>query len=1656
MVNGAIGDPEVERAVGTIPADSLIGTRVGERVDPALLLRRFYKFAVAADVRGRTPQQLAGAASSMAELAECRPATEARVRVFNPTLEDDGWTCDHTVVHVVVDNMPFLVDSVSGALNTSKHGIQSIIHPIMVVHRDTDGWLAELLDVERARDALVVGAIEESWLQFEIEKETNTADIAQIAHLVEKVLTDVRCAVEDWGRMRLQVRAIADELGVVRPQTVSVEECDQAAELLRWLVDDHFTFLGYREYDLFGEGVGEGAGEQVGEGPGEGTGERTGEREVALVSRPATGLGILRSERPRSKSFGRLSAEVRRRAREPKLLIITKANRKSTVHRSTYLDYIGIKRFDTSGRVVGERRLVGLFTTSAYSTSVMSIPVLHQIASRVIELSGFPPDSHSEKDLMRFIETYPRDELFQLDAEELWMIARQVLALGERRQTRLFLRRDEYGRFVSALVYLPRDKYDTVMRERIGNLLRDAYQAKSLDFSPMVSESVLTRLHYIVRMPPGVPVPVVDEERLIREIKDATVTWDDRMRAELVDRLGEERGLELWRRYQDAISGSYREQVRPAEAVIDLQRLAELAEWGQTRIELRQISSDHRFLFALYVLGEPVALSDLLPIFGSFGVEIETERSFQLGRQDGIDARIYHVELRLPLAPGARSGTSPAKGAEVGMHLEQRFAEAFDMTWRRLCDRDSLNRLVAVAGLSWREIAWIRSWVRYAQQIGGQYSPEYMASALVDNPHIARLLADLFRVRLDPSLVDEGRGQVSDRVDAETLEAIDGVESLGYDRILRRLRAIVLATLRTNAFAVDLTSRTRALALKFDPGRIPGMPHPVPKFEVWVWSPRVAGVHLRFGRISRGGLRWSDRSEDFRTEVLGLAKAQEIKNAVIVPDGAKGGFVVRDEGRAGAPTVPAARGVESYREFVSALLDVTDNRIRGAVVHPDRTVRWDGDDSYLVVAADKGTSSFSDIANEVAGDHGYWLGDAFASGGSVGYDHKAMGITARGAWVAVERHFRELDVDVTVDPIRVVGIGDMSGDVFGNAMLLSESMRLIAAFDHRHVFVDPDPDPAPSFAERRRLFESPGSSWADYDPDLISAGGAVYLRGAKSVQLSEAARIALDVGDRGEMTPDELIRAILRAPVDLLFNGGVGTFVKAAAESDLDVGDKANDAIRIDADALRVRVIGEGGNLGLTQAGRIDAALAGVALNTDSIDNSAGVDTSDHEVNIKIALDALVADDQMTGAERDALLARMQPEVARLVLRDNYLQNMMLGNARTQSAALFRVHCRLMTDLEGRGILDRREAMLPDRAECERRAAGGRGLTSPELSVLLALVKIALAEDILDSPLPREEYFGKNLRDYFPAELVERVGGRLGDHPLADEIIATQVANEIVNFAGLSFVFRVWEETRASPVEVARAFTVVREVFGFPAIWQRICELDGLVPTRVQSELQMAFRRLLDRATRWMVNIRGTTVDVAREVENLGRVVDELTPEVEGMLGGSDKAQMEEQAEQLVADGAPADLAREAASCLDRFCLLDIGEISRRENVKLRLAAAVYFRVSAMFDIADLLQQVASLPRSGEWDNLARVAMRSDVYAVVSQLAIRVLRASDSPDARVRVDAWSQRNLEGHRRVRDTLDRIREAGRYDLSTLAVALRMMRTLVAQDAGSGDRR
>ncbi|MEI6623368.1 MAG: NAD-glutamate dehydrogenase [Actinomycetes bacterium] len=1161
-----------------------------------------------------------------------------------------------------------------------------------------------------------------------------------------------------------------------------------------------------------------------------------------------------------------------------------------------------------------------------------------------------------------------------------------------------------------------------------------------------VSESVLARLHFVVRMPPGVPVPEVDLAVLEDRVRAATRRWDDDFNQALIHEFGEEKGWRLVRSYGPNLPESYKEDVSPRAAVADVGRLDALAEPGDYAVHLHETLGaavdEHRF--ALYRLGVPVPLFELLPVFASLGAQVIEQRPYELARSDGLKAWIYDVGLRLPATDHGIDG--------LGGELADKFCQAFLAAWRGDCEVDRLNALVTAAGLSWREVAWIRALVQYARQLGTPFSFQYFEQVLLSSPDVSVLLVGLFRARLDPDLASSARALLMVELEGRIGAAIDAVKSLDADRILRQLFALVQAVLRTNVFQLDAQGDAPvAVAYKINPTMVPQMPAPVPKYEIWTSSPRLSGVHLRFGRVARGGLRWSDRPEDMRTEILGLVKAQTAKNSVIVPVGAKGGFFIKQPRDRADRALWMEDGIACYREFINSMLSITDNLVAGQIVPPSRTVRWDSDDSYLVVAADKGTASFSDIANEISLERGFWLGDAFASGGSHGYDHKEMGITARGAWESVKRHFRDLGVDVQEQPFKVAGIGDMSGDVFGNGMLLSQQIQLVAAFDHRHIFLDPNPaDGAASLAERRRLFELPRSSWADYAKDLISAGGGVYSRSLKEVPITDEVRASLGLPeDVHTLTPDELVTAVLMAPVDLLWNGGIGTYVKATSETNEAAGDKANDAVRVNGADLRVRVVGEGGNLGLTQLGRVEAAMAGVQLNTDAIDNSAGVDCSDHEVNIKIALDAVVADGDLTFKQRNQLLVAMTDEVAHKVLQTNYRQNQLLGTSRMHTDEMMPVHRRLISWLCERGVLDRDLEYLPTDTLMAEREAAGLGLTSPELSVLISYVKIAVTEDLVDSPLAGEQWYERVLTGYFPDQLVQRCGPWLAKHPLRSEIIATVVANELVDSTGISFVFRTMEETGASTVEVARAYTVAREVFKLPDLWRRISELDGQVATRAQDTMALEIRRLLDRSTRWVLALRGGTVDVSGEINQFSATVAELSDVTPRLLVGGQRERLVRKAEQFIAAGAPDDLAYEAAASLEQFSLLDIDDIARRNNESLVTAAEVYFAVSEHYGIDALLVHIAKLPRGDRWSNMARAAARSDLYSVLAGLTSKVLRTTSDEDvAETRIAQWEGRNGEGQQRARATLAEIDAVAQYDLATLSVALRVLRTLVRQ--------
>ncbi len=1581
-------------------------------VDLGDYLSRFYEEVAPEDLLGKEPMDVVGPATHMLRLGSTRPQGTAVVDVFTPTIAGHEWTCGHTVVQVITDDMPFLLDSVVAAINETDRSLHLVAHPIYGVQRDAVGGLKAVLPGPADDHP---EAIRESWIHLEIDLDTDPASHVALEQRLHSVLEDVRESVEDWPRMTQKALELADELRATPPKTVDPDKVAESALFLQWLGEGNFTFLGYREYDLVRD-----------------------PEPTALVSHSGTGLGLLRSDTTHSQSFSELPPEVRAHATEHRVLVLTKANSRSTVHRPVRLDYVGVKRFDEAGEVIGEHRFIGLFTSSAYNQSVTQIPLLRRRVDELFELTGFAKNTHSGKDLLQFVETYPRDDFFQTDAQEMFPIARGVLQIHQRRQTRLFTRNDRFGRYVSCLVYLPRDRYNTTVRLRIQEKLLKAYGGWSVDQASLFTESVLARLHMLVYMPHGQSIPQVDTVALEHELAIAVQSWSDHLAQSLTVATGEERAGTLFAQYENAFPEAYKEEVTAREAVADILSLEAVDDTGIS-VLLSQpavVESLRDRRFTIHRVGPPVSLASVIPILSGFGVEVLEQRPYRVSTSDGVERHIYDFSIRLPEEEMPNEDT-----------FTQRFQQAFTASWLNHADIDRLNTLVTTGGLDWREVAAVRAWVEYARQIGSPFSAQYMTEVLLSHSDIVRLLVSLFEARHHPTDHDN---RLAKSIHAEILTALDSVASLDDDRVIRQLLGIVMAVLRTNYYQRVEAAPKPWISFKIDPREVPGMPLPAPMFEIFVTSPRMSGVHLRFGRVARGGLRWSDRREDFRTEVLGLVKAQMVKNAVIVPVGSKGGFVVKNPPPASNREAWMAEGIACYKSFISGLLDLTDNLVSGTVVPPADLHRRDGDDTYLVVAADKGTATFSDIANGVAQDYGFWLGDAFASGGSVGYDHKAMGITARGAWESVKRHFLEMGIDTQSEDFTVVGIGDMSGDVFGNGMLLSEHIRLVAAFDHRDIFLDPDPDAAVSFAERRRLFELSRSSWQDYDRSLISAGGGVFSRSLKSIPLTPEVRAVIGLPESVKaMTPNDLLHAILQAPVDLLWNGGIGTYVRAEVESNADVGDKANDAIRVTGSQLRCKVVGEGGNLGLTQLGRIEAAHNGVRLNTDAIDNSAGVDTSDHEVNIKILLDRIVNDGDLTVKQRNELLASMTNDVSELVLANNYWQNMLLSNGRFQKGELLPVHQRLMTSLENRGLLDREIEFLPTDEQIAERLAQGVGLVSPELSVLLAWSKIALTDDLMTTSIDSDDWAQKVLADYFPVELRSRYAQRLDEHPLRTEIVVTMLANDIVNHGGITFVHRVIEETGASVEEVARAYVAARQIFDMDSFWEELQALDRVAPTAAQNAMYLELRRLLDRSVRWVLTTRGGVLDVSKLIADIRPVVEQLGPLVPDLLQGSERARLEQRAADFVALGAPEPLAMRVSACLDLYSLLDIADMAVREKQDPESVTRLYFMVSEKFGVDALLTQISELDRGDRWSALARAAVRQDLYAAQAGLTVRIMRRTDPQDSpEDRIAAFAKANPEGLARARATLSEIRAYDRPSLATVSVALRLLRNISQQ--------
>ncbi|WP_394887950.1 NAD-glutamate dehydrogenase [Mesorhizobium sp. AaZ16] len=1505
-----------------------------------------------------------------------------------------------TVITVVNDNMPFLFDSVLGEITDTAGEPALVTHPVIVVRHGKHGVEEILGDGGFAKDH---DADRLSVIHVHIGR-LSTEEAHALRDRLARVLGQVRHAVSDWKPMLARLDQAILEFRYA-PIPLDKDAVTEAIAFLEWLRDDNFTFLGMREFAYKG-----------------------GEKSGTLERASSPGLGILHDPNVmvlrREIEGATTTPEIRAFLHGPDPLIVTKANAKSVVHRRIYLDYIGVKTYDKKGALSGELRIVGLFTSTAYTRSVMKIPYLRSKAQKVIAKSGFDPGDHSGKALINVLESYPRDELFQITVPTLRKHAEAILGLVERPRVRALVRVDQFDRFVSILAFVPRDRYDSRARVRIGDYLKNVFEGRLSAYYPAFPEGGLARVHFIIGRSGG-KTPKVDPKKIEAEVRDIVRTWEDALR-DAADASGA--GPEL-----SAIAAkfpeSYRGSFSAAEALVDARRIAALDEANPIAIDYYRHGDQkpEQAALKIYHFGSPVALSRRVPVLENIGFRVISERTFEVGERETGLVFVHDMDLE--------NAFGQAIDLKDGGKL---FEDVFLSVWRGDADNDGFNGLAQTAGLWSNEIAILRAYGRYLQQAGIPQSQGFIAAVLNRYPDIARGLYSMFAALFDPAAQRDGV-VTARHLKAKIKDALEDVPNIDDDTIIRRYLNLVESSLRSNHFVPETKEKGQSLAIKLDSRAIDGLPEPRPWREIFVYGPEVEGVHLRFGPVARGGLRWSDRAQDYRTEVLGLVKAQQVKNAVIVPVGAKGGFFPKRSPIVGTREAAFEAGKKAYINFVSSLLSITDNLDGDKVVPPEGVVRRDSDDPYFVVAADKGTATFSDTANAISQEHGFWLDDAFASGGSAGYDHKKMGITAKGAWEAVKRHFREMNRDIQTQPFTTVGVGDMSGDVFGNGMLLSDQTRLIAAFDHRDIFIDPNPDPVASMAERKRMFDLPRSSWQDYDKSKLSPGGIIVSRAQKSVTLPPQAAAAIGL-EKTVASPAEIMNAILKADVDLLWFGGIGTYVKATGESNQEVGDRANDAIRVTAAELRAKVIGEGANLGVTQRGRIEFGLRGGACNSDAIDNSGGVNSSDVEVNIKIALAAAMRKGSLTRPARNKLLAEMTAEVGRLVLANNYQQTLALSLQRRRGLADLAHQARFMTALEARGLLDRAVETLPSPAVLAEREARGEPLTRAELGVLLAYAKIVLFSDIVASSVPDDPHFDRDLMAYFPDRMDKKYTAEIRGHRLRREIITRVVANDLVNRGGPSFVSRLQDMTGRQADDVVRAFAVVRDGFSLASLYGEIDALDNKIDGQVQLDLYQTVGRLIYNTSAWLLKNDTGTAPLGQRIGELQEARKALEPKFAELMPSFTAAKLAERRLGFVVAGAPEMLADRLALIDVAALIPDIALVSRTAKADIVAAARAFFAVSEAFRIARIEEAARSISPPEYYDGLALSRATDMIGAARRGIAVAALTAfgkSDDPVAR-----WLEAGGERIARTRERLQALTEGGDITVSRLSVASGLM--------------
>lgn len=1501
---------------------------------------------------------LYGAVINFWSFIEQRNSDETKISIYNPSDEQHGWKTTHTVVQVICSDRPFLVDSLRIVINRMESSIHLIIHMGgMAVVRDNKGNITDILPKNTSS---VPKAVIEAPIFIEIDRQTDPVVLHKFLDEFNLSLKKNCAVVDDWQKMRSQVTDIIKELDYA-PPTLNHNEVLETKKFLQWIEDHHFTLLGVRDYELTHK-----------------------KGEIVLKAIKGTSYGVLREElNPiRLLPTSDMNPEALELMLSQQILVVSKTNTLSSVHRGTHTDYIGVKRFNSSGEVIGERRILGLYTSEAYNTNPKYIPFLRNKVSAIIKQSGLNLRSHAGRVLLNIIETLPRDDLIQGSNEDLLDISMGIFHMQERRNIRLFYRLDVYHRFLSCLVYVPKDLFNTDLRRTMQNILMKGFQATDISYSTYFGESILARIHFMVRIDPKKGVDF-DYKAIEKQLIEAGRSWSEDLQNLLYGAYGEEKANFLYNRYKYAFPTIYTASFSPRTALIDIKHIEELSDKQILGLNFcRSIDeSPENFRLKIYQCDATLPLSDVLPIIENLGLRAISERPYIIKFHD--EKVVWINEFAMHYVDGSLVNID---------EIKELFQNAFSRVWFGDSENDGFNKLVLISGLNSRQVVILRMYAKYFKQIGFTFSQEYIEAALAKHPLIAKKIVRLFEIRFDPEPL-ENRTANFDELLLEIDKDLDEVSNLDEDKIIRQYAQTISATLRTNYYQLDAYGKHKNyISIKLQSDIIPGLPKPYPMFEIFVYSPKFEAIHLRCSKVARGGLRWSDRREDFRTEILGLMKAQQVKNAIIVPNGAKGGFVVKKTfGPTSSREEILAEGVSCYKQFMRGLLDITDNYDKAKVIKPAFVICYDEDDPYLVVAADKGTATFSDIANAISLEYGFWMGDAFASGGSIGYDHKKIGITARGAWESVHRHFYERGIDIENTDFTVVGIGDMAGDVFGNGMLLSKHIKLVAAFNHMHIFIDPNPNPETSFVERTRMFKLPNSTWDDYDKKLISKGGGVFLRSSKSINLTQEMQELFEI-KQSKIEPNSLIKLILKSKVDLLWSAGIGTFVKANSESSLDVGDRANDQIRVDARELCCKSVVEGGNLGFTQLARVEYALTGGLIYTDFIDNSAGVSCSDKEVNTKILLNGIVEAGDLTIKQRNELLNEMTDEIASLVLRENYMQTRSINLSVFQSLRSIELHIRLIDEFELSGKIDRKIEALPDKKVLIERKLEAKGLTSPEIAVLLCYCKILLKEAVLDSDIPEEPYLNRVLVGYFPKPLQDRFAKQMEDHPLKREIIATRISNIILSEMSFSFIVRMQDETSSTIDDIVRCYIIAREIMDMDEVWKQIESLDLAIDAKEQMNIMIVYIRLLRRFVRWLLRSQNSKLDIQQTIKKYYSGVSELRSIFLDCIDGELKERYFENYNAYIELGISEKTSHEITTARALFPALDIIEIAHRSKITIADAAKAYFQVGEFLNLGWIRNEIIIHTTENHWESLSRESLRDDFDWHQRQLTLSIIK----------------------------------------------------------------